>query len=57
MRLSYKRQVDDQLRLTMMIELFLPSYANRDAQDLEHKQDPVEDIILTDEEADAMLPQ
>lgn len=39
------------------LELFLPSYADYDAQDLEHKQDPVEDIILTDEEAAAMLPQ
>ena len=39
-------------------ELFLPSYANHgQAQDLETKQDPVEDIIVTDEEADAMLPR
>lgn len=38
-------------------ELFLPSYANHDSHDLEHKQDPVQDIILTDEEAAAMLPQ
>lgn len=38
-------------------ELFLPSYAERDAHDLEHKPDPVEEIILTDEEAAAMLPQ
>jgi len=38
-------------------ELFLPSYAAYDSQDLEHKRDPVEDIILTDEEAAAMLPQ
>jgi hypothetical protein len=38
-------------------ELFLPSYANHVAQDLEHKPDPVEEIVLTDEEAAAMLPQ
>lgn len=42
----------------VMIELFLPSYAKHgEAQHLETKQDPVEDIVLTDEEADAMLPQ
>ena len=41
----------------IIIELFLPSYAEYDAQDLEHKQDPVQDIVLTDEEAAAMLPQ
>jgi hypothetical protein len=38
-------------------ELFLPSYANREAQDLEHRPDPVEEIVLTDEEAAAVLPQ
>ena len=38
-------------------ELFLPSYAAYDAQGLEHKQDPVEDIVLTEEEAAAILPQ
>ena len=40
-------------------ELFLPSYAHSDydSHELEHKQDPVQDIILTDEEAAAMLPQ
>jgi len=40
----------------MRTELFLPSYAS-EAHDLELKQDPVEDIILSDEEADAMLPR
>ncbi len=45
------------LRRSDRLELFLPSYADYDAQDLEHKQDPVQDIILTDEEAAAMLPQ
>ncbi|KAK5158552.1 hypothetical protein LTS14_003572 [Recurvomyces mirabilis] len=38
-------------------ELFLPSYADYDSQELETRQDPVEDIVLTDEEAAAMLPQ
>lgn len=38
-------------------ELFLPSYADYDSQELEHKPDPIEDIILTDEEAAAMMPQ
>ena len=40
-----------------MVELFLPSYADYDSQELETRQDPVEDIVLTDEEAAAMLPQ
>jgi hypothetical protein len=39
------------------VELFLPSYVDYDQHDLEHKQDPVQEIILTDEEAAAMLPQ
>lgn len=38
-------------------ELFLPSYAEYESQDLERKQDPVEDIVLTDEEVAAMFPQ
>ncbi|KAL1586033.1 hypothetical protein WHR41_04785 [Cladosporium halotolerans] len=38
-------------------ELFLPSYADYESQDLERKQDPVQDIILTDEEVAAMFPQ
>ncbi|KAK4556193.1 hypothetical protein LTR86_006890 [Recurvomyces mirabilis] len=38
-------------------ELFLPSYADYDSQELETRQDPVEDIVLTDEEAAAMFPQ
>lgn len=37
--------------------MFLPSYAEHDAQELEHKQDPIEDIILTDEEVAKMFPQ
>ena len=40
------------------VELFLPSYANHEgSHDLEHKQDPVHEIILKPEEADALLPQ
>ncbi|KAK4498430.1 hypothetical protein PRZ48_011088 [Zasmidium cellare] len=37
-------------------ELFLPSYIDYDSQDLEHRPDPVDDIVLTDEEAAAILP-
>ncbi|KAF2495293.1 hypothetical protein BU16DRAFT_527163 [Lophium mytilinum] len=39
-------------------DIFLPSYANdRDSRDLERRQDPVEDIIVTDEEIAEMFPQ
>ncbi|KAK4953432.1 hypothetical protein LTR66_013675 [Elasticomyces elasticus] len=38
-------------------ELFLPSYIEYDAASLELKQDPIEDITLTEEEVAAMLPQ
>ncbi|KAK5137199.1 hypothetical protein LTR08_000704 [Meristemomyces frigidus] len=38
-------------------ELFLPHYADYDSSDLEHKPDPVKEIIVSDEEAAAMLPQ
>ena len=39
-------------------DIFLPSYAsNHDSSDLERKQDPVDDIVLTDEEAAAIYPQ
>ncbi|WPH00599.1 Hypothetical protein R9X50_00342900 [Acrodontium crateriforme] len=38
-------------------ELFLPSYVDHDSHDLEHRPDPVQDIVLTDEEAASMLPQ
>ncbi|KAK5003999.1 hypothetical protein LTR28_009480 [Elasticomyces elasticus] len=37
--------------------LFLPSYIEYDAASLELKQDPIEDITLTEEEVAAMLPQ
>jgi hypothetical protein len=41
-----------------MLDIFLPSYASdHDSSELERKQDPVEDIVLTDEEAAAMFPQ
>lgn len=51
------------IRRTSMIsdmlqsELFLPSYADYESQDLERKQDPVQDIVLTEEEIAAMFPQ
>jgi hypothetical protein len=38
-------------------ELFLPSYVDYDSSDLEHKPDPVHEIMLTDEEAAKILPQ
>jgi len=38
-------------------ELFLPSYIDHDSHDLEHRPDPVQDIVLTEEEAAAVLPQ
>ncbi|KAF2195404.1 hypothetical protein K469DRAFT_698999 [Zopfia rhizophila CBS 207.26] len=37
-------------------EIFLPSYTDYHFDDLERKQDPVEDIIVTDEEMANMLP-
>lgn len=37
-------------------EIFLPSYADYTFDDLERRQDPVEDIILTEEEVRNMLP-
>lgn len=45
------------IRSDISTELFLPSYADYEAQDLERKQDPVEEIVLTDEEVAAMFPQ
>lgn len=39
------------------LELFLPSYIDYDHQDLERRPDPVQDIVLTDEEAAAIFPQ
>lgn len=38
-------------------ELFLPSYADYESHGLEHRQDPVEEIVLTEEEVAAMFPQ
>ncbi|KAG8623463.1 hypothetical protein KVT40_008439 [Elsinoe batatas] len=38
-------------------DIFLPSYVDYDSSDLELKPDPVKDIILTDEEAEALLPK
>jgi hypothetical protein len=34
----------------------LPSYANFDFGDLERKQDPVQEIVVTDEEIAKMFP-
>jgi hypothetical protein len=39
-----------------LAEMFLPPYVDYDFTDLEHKQDPVEEIILTEEELANMLP-
>ncbi|KAF2088665.1 hypothetical protein K490DRAFT_39718 [Saccharata proteae CBS 121410] len=38
-------------------DIFLPSYCDHDTSDLERRQDPVQDIILTDEEAAEIFPQ
>ena len=38
------------------VEIFLPSYANFDFDDLERKQDPVQEIVVTDEEIAKMFP-
>lgn len=38
------------------VEIFLPSYADYHFDDLERRQDPIEDIIVTDEEVKKMFP-
>ncbi len=38
------------------IEMFLPSYTDFQFDDLERRQDPVEDIVVTDEEVKNMFP-
>lgn len=38
------------------LEIFLPSYADYEFDDLETRKDPVQEIILTDEEAEKMVP-
>ncbi|KAF2819517.1 hypothetical protein CC86DRAFT_306735 [Ophiobolus disseminans] len=38
------------------LEIFLPSYADYHFDDLERRQDPVEDIIVTEEEVEKMFP-
>lgn len=40
----------------MLIELFFASYVDGGYGEFEHEQEPVRDIILTDEEAAALLP-
>ncbi|KAF2876783.1 hypothetical protein BDV95DRAFT_561557 [Massariosphaeria phaeospora] len=37
-------------------EIFLPSYADYDFDDLERKQDPVQDILISDEEVGQLFP-
>ncbi|KAF2197525.1 hypothetical protein GQ43DRAFT_444187 [Delitschia confertaspora ATCC 74209] len=37
-------------------EIFLPSYIDHSSDDLERRQDPIEDIIVTDEEMATMFP-
>jgi len=37
-------------------EMFLPSYVDYHFDDLERRQDPVKDIIVTDEEVRNMFP-
>lgn len=61
-KLPYKQQPtlesDQSLTGFNRPELFLPSYANNfDAQELEHKQDPVQDIVLSEEDAAEILPK
>jgi len=38
------------------VEIFLPSYADYQFDDLERRQDPVQDIIVTEEEGRRMFP-
>lgn len=40
----------------IVTEMFLPSYADFHFDDLERRQDPVEDIVVTDEEVKNMFP-
>jgi hypothetical protein len=44
-------------QLMLIADIFLPSYLDYDSSDLEHRPDPVQEIILTDEEAAAILPK
>ena len=38
-------------------DIFLPSYMDYESSDLEHRPDPVQEIVLTDEEAASIFPQ
>ncbi|KAI9680730.1 MAG: hypothetical protein M1817_004170 [Caeruleum heppii] len=38
-------------------DIFLPSYADHDSADLERKQDPVHEIVLTEDEIRELFPQ
>jgi len=56
---EWEQETDgDALSSVKFLELFLPSYTNEygESSDLEHRPDPVEEIVLTDEEAAAILP-
>ena len=57
MSCSSEIQEETNANVVLIIELFLPSYANEYGDsDLEHRPDPVQDIVLTDEEAAAIMP-
>jgi len=43
-------------KLIVDTEIFLPSHANFDFGNLERKQDPVQEIVVTDEEVANMFP-
>ena len=47
---------DTGIRADDAIEMFLPSYADFHFDDLERRQDPVQDIVVTDEEVKNMFP-
>lgn len=49
-------EFDNDIADDSLIEIFLPSYADYHFDDLERKQDPVEDIVVTDEEIANMFP-
>jgi hypothetical protein len=56
-KVSFSKSITSYTTNTSTTELFLPSYADYDSQDLEHRPDPVEEIVLTDEEAAAIMPR
>jgi hypothetical protein len=55
---SYPPRMELGVGTNGMIEIFLPSYADYQFDDdLETRQDPVRDIIVTDEEVEKMFPE